>query len=588
MIAASCVLVVLLYSALHRVHLVAVALAAVTLVTVVARSLLSFRDLRVVTESSRRQALTDEMTGLGNRRHLMGTLEQFFAGAEAQSHDDRRLAMLLIDLDHFKEINDSFGHPVGDEILKMFGPRLQGMLRRSDVLARLGGDEFGILLTGADAAHATSLAERITTEVERPFVLDVASLHVSASIGIALYPEHARSSAELLRCADVAMYRAKSAHRPFDVYERAIDDGLSRMRRIEQLRDAIGQCTLELSFQPQFDLRTGQVPAVEALLRWPESGLGPEEFLPLAEEAGLMKPLTDLVLESALRHCAQWHASGHHAAVSVNLSTTNLLDGELPDRIRFLLARHRLEPRFLILEITETTLMADRERSRDVVQRLHNLGLTISIDDFGTGFSSLAYLSELAVGELKIDRSLIDQLDSGNSKNEAIVRTTIELGHSLGLRVVAEGVEDARTQELLASFGCDLAQGYFLARPQPAELLVFPSPAQPLTLGRLRVMEPRSASGRSVLISAAGGRPLAPSPMVGRLRCAWGTSRSTPRSASNCALSCANSDRPLLRCSKAGPPAISPPTSCCASAISWPGPASCSLVRSSGSPSGDA
>ncbi len=229
-------------------------------------------------------------------------------------------------------------------------------------------------------------------------------------------------------------------------------------------------------------------------MRWPHPEFGlilPADFLPFAEEAGLIKPLTEFVLETALAQCARWQAAGHNVAVSVNLSTTSLLDVELPNRIRFSLARHRLSADALILEITETTLMADRTRSRQVVQRLHDLGLTISIDDFGTGFSSLAYVSDLAVGELKIDRELIVGMRSTeNRKNEAVVRTTIELGHALGLRVVAEGVEDARTYESLISLGCDLAQGFFLCHPKPADELIFPSPgSRPLNVRELRTPE---------------------------------------------------------------------------------------------------
>ncbi len=478
-VGASCGLFVLFRGSLGHVSRVALVLAAVTLVVVVGRLLLSFHDLTALNESRRRQALTDELTGLGNRRFLMSVLEEYFA-EPATGDRAPRLALLLIDLNHFKEINDSFGHPVGDEILTSLGPRIQGTLRSSDVLARLGGDEFGVVLTDADVDYATTVAERITAQLEESFNLNVASLYLSASVGIAVAPDHARSSAELFRCADVAMYRAKVARRPFDVYEHGADDGLNRMKRVDQLRRAIEGRSLELRFQPQFDLRTGEVPAVEALLRWPHPELGlirPSEFLPLAEEAGLIKPLTDLVLESALAQCARWHAEGHDIAVSVNLSTTSLLDVELPNRIRFLLARHRLGPGALILEITETTLMADRARARQVVQRLHDLGLTVSIDDFGTGFSSLAYVSDLAVGELKIDRELIRGIASvDNHKSEAVVRTTIELGHSLGLRVVAEGVEDADTYESLVALGCDLAQGYYLGEPTSAEELSFPVP----------------------------------------------------------------------------------------------------------------
>ena len=473
-VAAACGLAVLYEGGLGHVGSVAATLALLTLVAVMGRSMLYFWDLRRLNQSREREAMTDELTGLGNRRYLMTMLDNFF-DTESADH----LALLLIDLNHFKEINDSFGHQVGDCILTMLGSRLRNVLAVSDSLVRLGGDEFGIVLTGENALRPTLLAERLTTELEYPFALEVANLHVSASIGIAEVPDHAGTASELLRCADVAMYRAKVSHRPFDVYDGATDTGLSRIKRIEQFRDAIDSQLLELYFQPQFDLRTGLVPAVEALLRWPQSGadiLLPAEFIPLAEEAGLMKPIAEWVLENALAQCAQWHAEGNPVSISVNLSTTNLLDVDLPDRIRFLLARHRLGAEFLVLELTETTLMNDWRRSRDIVQRLHNLGLTVSVDDFGTGYSSLAYLSELAIGEIKIDRAMIERLSStSNRKDEAIVRASIELGHSLGVRVIAEGVEDAKTFELLASLGCDLVQGYFLGRPKPARDLVFPS-----------------------------------------------------------------------------------------------------------------
>ena len=297
------------------------------------------------------------------------------------------------------------------------------------------------------------------------------------------------------------MYRAKVSHRPFDVYEVSTDTGLSRIKRVEQFRSAMDSNALELYYQPQFDVRTRLVPAVEALLRWPQSGVDvllPAEFIPLAEEAGLMKPVAEWVLEAALAQCAQWHAAGNTVRMAVNLSTTNLLDVDLPDRIRFLLARHRLGAEFLVLELTETTLMNDWRRSRDIVQRLQNLGLTVSVDDFGTGYSSLAYLSELAIGEIKIDRAMVERLSTtSNRKDEAIVRATVDLGHSLGVRVIAEGVEDANTLELLASFGCDLVQGYFLGRPQPAGELVFPSPEPcPLNVRELSGGRAQRVEGR--------------------------------------------------------------------------------------------
>ncbi len=495
-VAAACGLAVLFEGALGHVGPVAATLALLTLVAVMGRSLLYFSALRRLTKSREREAMTDELTGLGNRRYLTNMLDNLFVRGETG-----HLALLLIDLDHFKEINDSFGHQVGDRILAMLGSRLGDALATSDTLVRLGGDEFGVVLTGESARRPTIVAERLTTELEYPFALEVANLHVSASIGIAIVPDHAGTASELLRCADVAMYRAKSSHRPFDVYEVATDTGLSRIKRVEKFRNAMDSNALELYYQPQFDVRTGLVPAVEALLRWPQSGedvLLPADFIPLAEEAGLMKPVAEWVLEAALAQCAQWHAAGNPVNISVNLSTTNLLDIDLPDRIRFLLARHRLGAEVLVLELTETTLMNDWRRSRDIVQRLHNLGLTVSVDDFGTGYSSLAYLSELAIGEIKIDRAMVERLSAtSNRKDEAIVRATIELGHSLGVRVIAEGVEDAKTLELLASFGCDLVQGYFLGRPQPAGELVFPSPQpRPLNVRELSGGRAHRVEGR--------------------------------------------------------------------------------------------
>ena len=247
--------------------------------------------------------MTDELTGLGNRRCLMGALDDFFSGRTAPPEGSARLALLLIDLDHFKEINDSFGHPVGDQILKMLGSRLLGVMRSSDVLTCLGGDEFGVVLANSDTDHATTVAERLTKAIEEPFTLDIATLHVSVSIGIAMAPQHGRDTADLLRCADVAMYRAKAARAPFEMYETVPESAPSRLRLVEELRDAIAAKKLELYFQPLYDLRTGTIPAVEALLRWPHASLGvllPADFLPLAEEASLMQPLTELASSSHL------------------------------------------------------------------------------------------------------------------------------------------------------------------------------------------------------------------------------------------------------------------------------------------------
>ena len=470
-------LFVLLWASVGDVDRIALVLATATILTAGLRSVLGLRELSILTESHRLQALTDDLTGLGNRRQLIAVLDDFFSAAPTAPTKEQHLALLLMDLDHFKEVNDSFGHPVGDQILLMLGPRLRAALRESDVLVRLGGDEFGVVLRDADARDATTVAERLTAQLEQSFILDVASLHVTLSIGIALAPTHARGSAELLRCADVAMYRAKAARCCYRMYETLPDGGQNRLRLIEQLRDAITAKAFQLYFQPQYELRTGKSLGVEALIRWPHPEYGvlsPTEFLPLAEEAGLMRPLTDLVLEAALTQCAAWRVRGHRLYVSVNLSATNLLDDGLPDRIRFLLSRYDLGSECLVVEVTETNMMADRQKAQAVIQRLDRFGLVVSVDDFGTGFSSLAYLSDLAVGELKIDIALTKRLASTDDrKGRAIIRATIDLGHSLGIRVVAEGVEDAETYALLASLGCDLAQGNYMCKPLPAEKLSF-------------------------------------------------------------------------------------------------------------------
>jgi len=457
---------------------VALALTLATLVLVGVRAALSRRELTALTRANQHQAVTDELTGLGNRRLLTRELEAVFSGPGHEWGPDVALALLMIDLNHFKEINDSFGHPTGDGLLRLIGPRLAGVTRTSDIVARLGGDEFAILLSGADVEFATSIAERITTEIAPPFDVEGSSLHVGASIGIALAPEHASTAIELMRCADVAMYRAKAAHSPYDIYESALDDGADRLNLMEDLRTALDEGGLTLYYQPQIDLRTGAISTIEALLRWPHPDLGfipPDQFIPLAEESGLMVPLTAFVLNRAIAQCATWRRAGHEVSVAVNLSTTNLLDTSLPEQILGVLDRYGLPTEALVLEITESTVMADLARSKEVIQTLSDAGLLISIDDFGTGFSSLAYLSDLAVGELKIDRMFTARLsmDGNDGRDEAIVRSSIELGHSLGMRVVAEGVERSDHFGFLATAGCDVAQGYAICFPQPPEDLDF-------------------------------------------------------------------------------------------------------------------
>jgi diguanylate cyclase (GGDEF)-like protein len=464
---------ILVVDTLHQVTPVAVGLATATLITVGVRLALSVQSLRVLTEKRHRQAITDELTGLGNRRQLFNLLDAFFADYADPETVDRRLSLLYVDLDHFKEINDSFGHSAGDALLRQLGPRLISRLRATDVLVRVGGDELAVLIMDTDSDYAASVAERLIAELDTPFELDTLRVRVGASIGIASAPSDATDSAGLLRCADLAMYRAKVGPEPYEIYRREVDDDGNRLRLVDELRDAILAGDLDVYYQPQIDLVTGERSAMEALVRWPHPRLGlipPLDFIPLAEEAGLMQSLTALVLERALEQCAAWRAGGQLLTVSVNVSATNLLDSGFSGSVMAALARHDVAPASLILEITETTIIRDFDLCKLVIAQLRDLGLGVSIDDFGAGVTSLAYLGSLAASELKLDRSFLSRLATGDTeRNVALVRATIALGHKLNMRVVAEGIEDVDALNLLTSIGCDLAQGYYISEPMRAQ-----------------------------------------------------------------------------------------------------------------------
>ena len=470
---------ILLVDTLHQVSPVAIGLATATLMTVGIRLALSVRALRVLTEKRHRQAITDDLTGLGNRRRLFNLLDAYFADYADRETIDRRLSLLYVDLDHFKEINDSFGHAAGDEVLRQLGPRLISRLRSSDVLVRVGGDELAVLIMDTGSEYAVAVAQRIIEELEHPFVIDTLSVRVGASIGIASAPEDATDSVALLRCADLAMYRAKTGPAPYEIYRHEIDDEGNRLRLVDELRDAIEHNGLEVYYQPQIDLTTGTLSAMEALLRWPHPRLGlvpPLDFLPLAEDAGLMQSLTAFVLERAVRQCADWRHAGQALTVSVNVSATNLLDAGFSESVMSALARYDLAPSSLILEITETSIIRDFDLCKLVIEHMRSLGLGVSIDDFGAGVTSLAYLGSLAVTELKLDRSFLTRLATGDTeRNLALVRATIALGHKLNMRVVAEGIEDVEALNLLAAVGCDLAQGYFISKPMLPEDLGLPT-----------------------------------------------------------------------------------------------------------------
>jgi diguanylate cyclase len=468
-------LAILMSGNFSHVSTVAIGLAAATCVAVGARMALSLRRLTRLTNARHKQAITDELTGLGNRRQLLSELDRRLHTL-APGTERPGLALLLIDLDHFKEINDSFGHLAGDAVLKEIGPRLQGVLGKNDVVARIGGDEFAVILDPGDLTEATLVADRITGALERPILLETATLHVGGSIGIALAPMHAFAPGELMRCADVAMYRAKGLRLDFDIYEAALDDGADRLMLMEDLRVATTDGSLTLHYQPQIDLRTGDVLACEALLRWNHPRLGllpPDHFLALAEECGLTRQVTAWVLREAVSECARWWGAGHRAAVAVNLLATDLLQDDLPRQVSELLETASLPPTALILEITEQMLMPKPSQAMQVIGQLAEYGVVVSIDDFGTGFSSLARLSELPVGEIKLDRTFVSRLlaDESDDRDLALIRSAIDLGHALGMRVVAEGIERVELVDLLVELRCDRGQGFAIRPPVAAHSL---------------------------------------------------------------------------------------------------------------------
>ena len=443
---------------------VAAWLAIGCVVAALGRTAVTFREVRSFNEV-RHQARTDELTGLANRRALLQDAERVLGTATARSP----AALLLLDLDGFKEVNDSLGHHAGDEMLRQIGPRLNSALRSGDVLARLGGDEFAVLLDDCGLDEAQALAGRLRALILEPFTVEGIRLHVGVSIGVSTAPVPAASVQELLRCADVAMYAAKAGREGVHVYVPDPDNGTGdRLRTMEELRTALETDELEVHLQPQVDLVHGDLVGAEALVRWrhPRRGLlSPAELLPAAEQAGLLRALTDQVLELSLAAAAQWWPR-RAVPVSVNLSAANVTDLDLPGKVALALARHGLPARALTLELVEDTLMADPERGRTVLGELRRLGIRTSIDDYGTGYSSLAYLRHLPADELKLDRSLTADVDA-DPRAAAIVKHTVALAHELGLSLVAEGVEDAATAAVLADLGCDVAQGYAIARPMP-------------------------------------------------------------------------------------------------------------------------
>jgi diguanylate cyclase (GGDEF)-like protein len=429
--------------------------------------------LKTSADRDRHQSTHDALTELPNWVLLRDRLEHSLAVAARSTGE---VALLLIDLDRFKEINDTLGHSYGDKLLRQVGPRLQSVLRDGDTVARLGGDEFAVLLPSVeDAVEAQAVAERLRAALHRPFDVDGVILDIEASIGIVVSPWHGTDTEELLRNADIAMYAAKELKTGTVVFE-PDEHGASpaRLTVLGDLRRALeGDDELFLHYQPKITLDGERIEGVEALLRWqhPAQGLiPPGEFIPVAEGTGIILRLTERVLDMALVQQRRWLDGGHGVPVAVNLSTRCLLDAGLPDLVQRLLTQHRVPAELLRLEVTESAVMGDAARCMAVLQRLHDLGVRLSIDDFGTGYSSMSYLRRLPVDELKIDRSFVLGMTTA-PQDAVLVRTAIDLGHNLGLTVVAEGVEGAEHVAALRALGCDIAQGYHFARPMPAAAL---------------------------------------------------------------------------------------------------------------------
>jgi diguanylate cyclase (GGDEF)-like protein len=446
----------------------AIAAAIAALVLLVS----SILGIRANQRELRRRATTDALTGLANRAVLHSRL----GAALDHQQTDRTSALLLLDLDGFKEVNDTLGHHHGDVLLAEVAQRIRGQMRGADLAARLGGDEFAILVADMPegVSGIESVVSRVLGVIRRPFRLDGVGVHVDASVGVAVVHEHGDTPELLIQRADVAMYQAKNSGAGFVVYDPSTDPHSARRLGLTAgLLEAIERRQITLHYQPKVDVRTGSVVGVEALIRWTHPTMGPlppDEFIPVAEKTGLIRLLTEAVVDESLAQCRVWLDQGRDVPIAVNCSAVDLVDERLVDQIARALDAHRVPASMLLLEITESSILVDPDRASQVLDRLHAMGVGLAIDDYGTGYTSLTYLKQLPVSELKIDREFVSGVTLGGA-DAMIVRSTIELGHSLGMRVVAEGVEDEYVLDYLRAVGCDIAQGYHVTRPLPAPAL---------------------------------------------------------------------------------------------------------------------
>ena len=444
---------------------------SVFVVLVTRLSLISIQHIQHIAALERHHALHDDLTNLPNRTLLYERIEQLIISTRRSQHE---FSVLIMDLDQFKEVNDTLGHLCGDRLLQQVAPCIRQAVRESDTVARLGGDEFAVLLPDTGIKGAIHLSQKMLNALNSPFVVEGHHLKVGISIGIAVFPEHGLDSETLLQRADVAMYIAKRGNLGFSIYDAEQDQyTLNRLTLIGKLHDAMQTQQLELYYQPIVDINTHRVWGVEALTRWPHPELGfisPVDFIPMAEQSGNIRQLTQWVIKTVIHQIQQWKNAGNTMRVSINLSVKDIQDEQFASQISSTLQETNIDTHLLTFEITEGSMMTDSERAHQTITRLYDSGSSIAIDDFGTGFSSLSYLKQLPAKHIKIDKSFImDMLDDDN--DAIIVRSTIDLAHNMGREVIAEGVNNQDILDLLDILRCDYAQGFHICPPVPANEL---------------------------------------------------------------------------------------------------------------------